>query len=61
LHWYVTEQVEEEDTVNDIVAKLKLIGGDANALLTIDKDLGARTTTVPTDFSTSVTAQAKAV
>ena len=61
LHWYVTEQVEEEDTVNDIVAKLKLIGGDANALLTIDKDLGARTTTVPIDFSTSVTAQAKAV
>ena len=61
LHWYITEQVEEEDTVNDIVAKLKLIGGDANALLTIDKDLGTRTTTVPTDFSTSVTAQAKAV
>jgi len=61
LHWYVTEQVEEEDTVNDIVARLKLIGDDANALLTIDKDLGARTTTVPTNFSTSVTSQAKAV
>ena len=61
LHWYVTEQVEEEDTVNDIIAKLKLIGGDANALLTIDKDLGARVTAAPTDFSTSVTAQAKAV
>lgn len=59
LHWYVTEQVEEEDTVNDIVAKLKLIGNDANALLTIDKELDARTTTVPTDFSTSVTSQAK--
>ena len=59
LHWYVTEQVEEEDTVNDILAKLKLIGGDANALLTIDKDLAARTSTVPTDFSTSVTSQAK--
>ena len=61
LHWYVTEQVEEEDTVNDIVAKLKLIGDDANALLTIDRDLAARVTSVPTDFSTSVTAQAKAV
>lgn len=60
LHWYVTEQVEEEDTVNDIIAKLKLIGDDANALLTIDKELGARVVTVPTDFSTSVTAQAKA-
>ena len=59
LHWYVTEQVEEEDTVNEILAKLKLIGGDANALLTIDKELGLRTVTVPTAFSTSVTAQSK--
>ena len=60
LHWYVTEQVEEEDSVNDILARLKLIGKDANALLTIDKELGTRGVTVPTDFSTSVTAQAKA-
>ncbi|MDT8317383.1 MAG: ferritin [bacterium] len=59
LHWYVSEQVEEEDTVNDILARLKLIGADANALLTIDRELSLRTVTVPTDFSTSVTAQAK--
>lgn len=59
LHWYVTEQVEEEDTVGGILAKLKLIGGDANALLTIDKELAARKITVPTDFSISVTSQAK--
>jgi len=59
LHWYVTEQVEEEDSVNEIIAKLKLIGNDANALLSVDKDLATRAVTVPVDFSTSVTAQAK--
>ena len=59
LHWYVTEQVEEEDTVNEILAKLKLIGKDANALLMMDKELGARTVTVPTDFSKGVQAALK--
>ena len=60
LHWYVTEQVEEEDSVNEIIAKLKLIGKDANALLSIDKDLSARAVTIPTEFSKGVqTAAAK--
>ena len=56
---FVTEQVEEEDSVNEIVAKLKLIGKDANALLMCDKELGARIVTVPTDFSQGVQAAAK--
>lgn len=59
MQWYVTEQVEEEDTVNEIIAKLKLIGDDKNALLTIDKELAARAVTVPTDFSRGVEAAAK--
>lgn len=59
LHWYVTEQVEEEDTVGEIVAKLKLIGDDANALLMLDKELGMRTVTVPTDFSLGIQAALK--
>lgn len=61
MQWYVTEQVEEEDTVNEIVAKLKLIADDKNALLTIDKELGARLVTVPTDFSQGIEAAAKGV
>lgn len=56
MHWYVTEQVEEEDNVNDILNKLKLIGKDSSALLTLDKELSARTLTVPTDFSRGVKA-----
>lgn len=42
LQWYVTEQVEEEATVSDIIAKIKLIGGDGNGLFMIDNELSGR-------------------
>lgn len=42
LQWFVTEQVEEESTVADIVNKLKLVGGDARGIFMIDRELGAR-------------------
>lgn len=61
LQWYVTEQIEEEENDNDIIAPLKLIGIDPQGLLLLDKDLAARMTTVPTDFSKGVEAAAKAV
>ena len=57
LQWYVTEQVEEEENDNDILAKLNLVNagpGGNNGLFMIDKELAARTTTVPTDFSKGV-------
>ncbi len=47
LQWYVKEQVEEEASAGAVLAKLKLIGNDANALLQLDKDLAARTFTAP--------------
>jgi ferritin len=43
LQWFITEQVEEEKTVSEIVAKFKLVGNDQAALLDIDRELGART------------------
>lgn len=43
LQWFVLEQVEEEKTARDIVAKLKLIGNDVASLLAYDRELGART------------------
>jgi ferritin len=43
LQWFVDEQVEEEDTAKGIVDKLKLVGGDGNGLLTLDRELGNRT------------------
>lgn len=43
LDWFVTEQVEEEKTVGQIVDDLKRIGSDGNGLFQLDKDLGTRT------------------
>ena len=43
LDWFVTEQVEEEKTVGQIVDDLKRIGGDGNGMFQLDKDLGTRT------------------
>ncbi len=60
LEWYVTEQVEEEENDNDIIAQLKLIGDNAHALLMLDRELAARVTTIPVDFSKGVEAAAKA-
>jgi ferritin len=42
LQWFLTEQVEEEKTCRDIVAKLKMVGNDAASILEIDRELGAR-------------------
>ena len=63
LQWYVTEQIEEEENDNDIIAKLKLVGTGPeknNGLFLIDKELGTRTTTVLTDFSKGIEAGMKA-
>lgn len=54
LQWYVNEQVEEEENDNDIIAQLKLIGDNPQGLLMLDRELAARVTTVPTDFSKGV-------
>ncbi len=42
LDWFVDEQVEEEATASEIVAKLTRIGGEGPALLMMDAQLGAR-------------------
>ena len=42
LQWFLTEQVEEERTAREIVAKFELLKGDAAALLDLDRDLGSR-------------------
>lgn len=42
LQWFVTEQVEEEENFNNIINQLKLIKGEGQGLLLIDRDLGSR-------------------
>lgn len=46
LQWFVTEQTEEEATVGDIIAQLKLVGGRGEGLFMLDKELGSVAATV---------------
>lgn len=43
LDWFVNEQVEEEATVQQIIGDLRRTSGSGEALLLIDRELGART------------------
>jgi ferritin len=42
LHWFATEQVEEERSVEQIVEALRRAGDSGAALLMLDRELGAR-------------------
>ena len=42
LQWFITEQVEEEATARDNLAKAELIADDPAALLDLDEILGNR-------------------
>ena len=42
LNWFLSEQLEEEATVNEIVGRVKLIDDDGPGLLRLDEELGLR-------------------
>ena len=42
LQWFLTEQVEEEQSVREILAKLQMVRNDPASLLDLDRDLGSR-------------------
>lgn len=42
MNWFLAEQVEEIDSCNQVIDKLKLAGNNGAALLMIDSELGAR-------------------
>jgi ferritin len=42
LHWFITEQVEEERTALGIVEQLKAVGESPVSLIMMDRQLGAR-------------------
>lgn len=42
LRWFIDEQVEEEASADEIVAKLKMVGDQIAGLFAIDAQLGAR-------------------
>lgn len=47
LQWFVTEQIEEEENVKEILGQLKLIGGDGQGILMLDKEFATRTFVAP--------------
>ena len=42
LQWFVTEQVEEEDSVSTVIDMLDLIGDSGHGILMADRELGSR-------------------
>ena len=42
LQWFLSEQVEEEKTARELVAKFRLVGDDPGSLLDLDRELGSR-------------------
>ena len=42
LQWFVSEQVEEEASADEVIQKLKLIGKDSASLFMLDQELGQR-------------------
>ena len=47
LQWFINEQVEEEATASDIIAKLNLINLNGDAIFSMDKDLATRVFVAP--------------
>ena len=43
VDWFLSEQVEEEATVSEILDQIKLVGNDGSGLLRIDERLAGRT------------------
>lgn len=46
LHWFVTEQIEEESNATEIIRKLKLMKDAPGGMFMLDKELAARVLTL---------------
>ena len=42
IDWFIAEQIEEEEAVNNIIKRLELFGDDKVALYLMDKELGEK-------------------
>ena len=43
IDWFITEQIEEEKNIKDIIKRLELFGDDNTSLYLMDKELAERT------------------
>ncbi len=51
LQWFITEQIEEEETAREYIDALKKIGDNGYGLYMFDKELATRTYTTPTPLA----------
>jgi ferritin len=49
LQWFVDEQVEEEDSVRQVIDELKLVDGTGGGMFMLNRELGQRTFSPPAD------------
>lgn len=49
LQWFVTEQVEEEASADEVIKKILLAGEHGGGMFMLDRELAARVFTPPTD------------
>ena len=47
LQWFVTEQVEEEETADGVLQQLKQLGNSKNGLYMMDREMAQRGTVAP--------------
>lgn len=52
LNWFVKEQVEEEDSAQELIDKFTLIGNDGMGIYSLDRELATRSYTVPSPLAT---------
>lgn len=53
LNWFISEQVEEEETAKTLIDKLQLIGDNGYGLYMLDQELAARTYTTPAPLASA--------
>lgn len=58
LQWFVTEQIEEEATVSEILGRLRLFGDKPEGLLMLDKELSGMAATMAQAGATGPTVAA---
>lgn len=51
IGWFIDEQVEEEESVNDIINTLEMLGDSKNGFYTFDKELASRVYVAPTQLT----------
>ena len=51
LKWFIDEQVEEEESAQEIIDQLDAVEGNKYGLLMIDKDLATRVYNVPSPLN----------